>query len=84
MCVYAGRALEAARLANIAAGLVVRKIGVATVTPGEIQVAIGPPIISDGRTASEIIALYDGQLSFSGSPLGGTRVQVSFRSPLQD
>ena len=34
--------------------------------------------------ASEIIALYDGQLSFSGSPLGGTRVQVSFRSPLQD
>ena len=30
----------AAALANIAAGLVVRKIGVATVTPGEIQVAL--------------------------------------------
>ncbi len=31
---------SAAALANIAAGLVVRKIGVATVTPGEIQVAL--------------------------------------------
>jgi D-beta-D-heptose 7-phosphate kinase/D-beta-D-heptose 1-phosphate adenosyltransferase len=31
---------SAAALANIAAGLVVRKIGVATVTPGEIQVAM--------------------------------------------
>jgi len=30
----------AAALANMAAGLVVRKIGVATVTPGEIQVAL--------------------------------------------
>jgi D-beta-D-heptose 7-phosphate kinase/D-beta-D-heptose 1-phosphate adenosyltransferase len=30
----------ASALANIAAGLVVRKIGVATVTPGEIQVAL--------------------------------------------
>ena len=30
----------AAALANVAAGLVVRKIGVATVTPGEIQVAL--------------------------------------------
>ena len=31
---------SAAALANVAAGLVVRKIGVATVTPGEIQVAL--------------------------------------------
>jgi D-beta-D-heptose 7-phosphate kinase/D-beta-D-heptose 1-phosphate adenosyltransferase len=31
---------SASALANIAAGLVVRKIGVATVTPGEIQVAL--------------------------------------------
>lgn len=31
---------SAAALANIAAGLVVRKIGVATVTPGEIQAAL--------------------------------------------
>jgi D-beta-D-heptose 7-phosphate kinase/D-beta-D-heptose 1-phosphate adenosyltransferase len=31
---------SSAALANIAAGLVVRKIGVATVTPGEIQVAL--------------------------------------------
>lgn len=31
---------SAAALANMAAGLVVRKIGVATVTPGEIQVAL--------------------------------------------
>lgn len=31
---------EAAALANVAAGLVVRKIGVATVTPGEIRVAL--------------------------------------------
>jgi len=36
-----GQSLAAASaLANIAAGLVVRKIGVATVTPGEIQVAL--------------------------------------------
>jgi D-beta-D-heptose 7-phosphate kinase/D-beta-D-heptose 1-phosphate adenosyltransferase len=36
-----GQSLESAcALANIAAGLVVRKIGVATVTPGEIQVAL--------------------------------------------
>ncbi|MGI9223873.1 MAG: bifunctional D-glycero-beta-D-manno-heptose-7-phosphate kinase/D-glycero-beta-D-manno-heptose 1-phosphate adenylyltransferase HldE [Woeseiaceae bacterium] len=31
---------DSAALANLAAGLVVRKIGVATVTPGEIQVAM--------------------------------------------
>ncbi len=36
-----GQSMAAASaLANIAAGLVVRKIGVATVTPGEIQVAL--------------------------------------------
>jgi D-beta-D-heptose 7-phosphate kinase/D-beta-D-heptose 1-phosphate adenosyltransferase len=36
-----GRSLAtSSALANIAAGLVVRKIGVATVTPGEIQVAL--------------------------------------------
>ena len=32
--------MDHTQLANIAAGLVVRKIGVATVTPGEIQVAL--------------------------------------------
>ena len=37
----AGQALaSAAALANVAAGLVVRKIGVATVTPGEISIAL--------------------------------------------
>jgi two-component system sensor histidine kinase PhoQ len=32
--------------------------------------------------ASEIIALYDGKLSFTASPLGGTLIRISFGPPL--
>jgi len=38
-----GAVLDAAHLANAAAGLVVRRIGVATVTPAEIETALSPP-----------------------------------------
>ena len=48
----------AAALANVAAGLVVRKIGVATVTPGEISIALhqrgqgGRGLVALGRVAA--------------------------------
>jgi D-beta-D-heptose 7-phosphate kinase/D-beta-D-heptose 1-phosphate adenosyltransferase len=65
----------AAALANMAAGLVVRKIGVATVTPGEIQVALHqrgqggrglvarealPAILSEARSRNERIVMTNG------------------------
>ena len=66
---------SAAALANIAAGLVVRKIGVATVTPGEIRVSlhqrgqggrglVGPDelklMVAESRDRSERIIMTNG------------------------
>jgi D-beta-D-heptose 7-phosphate kinase/D-beta-D-heptose 1-phosphate adenosyltransferase len=71
-----GQSLAAsAALANMAAGLVVRKIGVATVTPGEIQVALHqrgqggrglvtrdamPAIVKEARMRNERIVMTNG------------------------
>ncbi len=45
LAAVAGRPMaEAARLANAAAGIVVGKVGTATVTPEELQAALAPPL----------------------------------------
>lgn len=50
-----GESLEAAAtLANLAAGVVVRKIGVATVTPAEIQIASQPRRPGDAALLTEL------------------------------
>jgi D-beta-D-heptose 7-phosphate kinase/D-beta-D-heptose 1-phosphate adenosyltransferase len=50
-----GESLQvAATLANLAAGVVVRKIGVATVTPSEIQIASQPRRPGDSALVSEV------------------------------
>lgn len=66
---------DAAALANLAAGLVVRKIGVASVTPSELQAALhehglggrglltrtdAPAIVEEARTRGERIVMTNG------------------------
>jgi D-beta-D-heptose 7-phosphate kinase/D-beta-D-heptose 1-phosphate adenosyltransferase len=55
------RLQSAAVLANLAAGVVVRKIGVASVSPAELDIAARPQDLADSRMVTEIelLALVD-------------------------
>jgi D-beta-D-heptose 7-phosphate kinase/D-beta-D-heptose 1-phosphate adenosyltransferase len=61
---------SAAALANVAAGLVVRKIGVATVTPGEISIALH----QRGQGGRGLLGLQDLMLMVEESRTRGERI----------